>query len=186
MTPLRTASMKPTSKTGTVPVRRNCENGARGRGSPKALKSGMVARSPPKNKWVQQPGRQPTEYDRKQLDGETLHVAPQNIRRRAYRNPHPSGAAFGKIDGNLGAAVARTNNQHVLVAIRPWIAVIHRMNQRPIECARPSRQMWKAGIPGGHHDHPRGNRASGVRTLQLPSSRSMRVASIPNRGSSRW
>jgi hypothetical protein len=55
----------------------------------------------------------------------------------------------------------RANNQHVLVAIRLRIAVIHRMNHGSIEGARPSRQMWKAGISGGHYDRPRKNRASG-------------------------
>lgn len=101
------------------------------------------------------------EHDPKQLDGEALHVAPQDIRRGADRDPHPSGTALGKIDGDFGAAVARTNNQHVLVAIRLRIAVFHRMNHRPIECAGPSGQMWKPGISGGHHNHSRGNRASG-------------------------
>jgi hypothetical protein len=109
---------------------------------------------------VQQPGRQPPEHEPEQLDREALHVAPQNIRWRAYRDPHPCRAALGKIDGNLCAAVARTNNQYVLIPIGLRVAVLHRMNHRSIECARPSRHMWKTGKSGGHYDHPRRYRAS--------------------------
>ena len=34
------------------------------------------------------------------------------------------------------------------------------MNHRSIECAWPSRPIWHTGIAAGHHDYPRGNRAS--------------------------
>ena len=113
----------------------------------------------PKKEWVQHPGWEPPEHDPEQLDWETLHVAPQDIRRRTYRDPNPPRAALHQIDGNFSAAVPRANYQHVLVVIRLRIAVIHRMNRWSIECARPPRQMRKPGISGGHHDHPRWNRA---------------------------
>jgi hypothetical protein len=57
-----------------------------------------------KNKWVQQLGRQPPNHDPEQLDGETIHVAPQDIRRRTYRDPYARRAALRQIDGNLSAA----------------------------------------------------------------------------------
>jgi hypothetical protein len=44
--------------------------------------------------------------------------------------------------------------------IRPWIAVIHRVNEGSIEAARPSRHVWKPGKPCRYHNDPRGNRAS--------------------------
>ena len=114
-----------------------------------------------KNERVQQPRRQVLERDPDQLGGETLGVAPKDVRRRTHRNSNASSAALRQIDGDLGAAVARADNQHVLAAIRSRIAVFRGMNHRPIECAWPSRQIWHAGIPAGHHDYPRGNRASG-------------------------
>lgn len=157
--------MKPTSKMGTVPVRRNCENGARGRGRPRALRSGTVARSSTRNNGSSTRGGSRRNTS-KQLDRETLHVTTQDIWRRAYRDPNPVRAALRQIDGDLGAAVSRANNQHVLVLIRPRIAVIHRVNQGSIESARPSRHMRKPGKTRRYHHHPRGNRAS--RRLDTP------------------
>ena len=141
MAPLRTASMKPTSKMGTVAVRRNCENGALGRGRPSAAQVRDGRSSQPNNERVQQPRRQVLERDPHQLGRETLGVAPQDVRWRTHRNTNPSSAALGQIDGNLGAAVPRADNQHALAAKGPRIAVINRMNHRPIKHTGPSADM---------------------------------------------
>jgi hypothetical protein len=93
--------------------------------------------------------------------GKPFHIPSQDIRWCAYRDPNSRRPALREIDCNFGAAVARANNQHVLVVIQPWVAVFHRMNHRSIECARPSRQLGKPRVSGGHHHHARRNGASG-------------------------
>ena len=69
-------------------------------------------------------------------------------------NPNPSCTALGQIGGDLGAAVACADNQHVLAAIRPRIAVFRGMNHWTIERTWPSRQRGHPRIAASHHDHP--------------------------------
>ena len=100
------------------------------------------------------------ERDPDQLGGETLRVAPEDVRRRTHRNPNPSSTALGQIDGDLGATVACADDQHVLATIRPRIAVFRGMNHRSIKRTRPFGQIWHTRVAAGHHDHSRRNRAS--------------------------
>ena len=96
-------------------------------------------------------------------------------------------AALGEIRGDLGAGVARADDEHVAARVRRGAPVLRRVDDLAAESllTRPVRRDGGAAVAGGDDDLARGPLLVVVDAVQPSSPRSMRRTSVPNRGGSR-
>ena len=75
----------------------------------------------------------------------TAPCAPQDVRHRAHRQAHARGAVLDQVDGQLGAGVARADDEDVLAGVGRPVAVVPASTTSPDSLAgqaSPARGVW--------------------------------------------
>ena len=147
-------------------VRRNCEKRLLGRGRPRTLRLGIVARRSAPIIGFSSMRLNSLHRDPDQLNRETLDVASQmfgGVRTAMRTRPAPPSARSTAISVPLLPA---PYHQHVLSSKELRIPVVRGMGKRSVEVALPSRQRWNSGVPASDHYYPGRNSAS--RSLYSP------------------
>ena len=123
--PARSAATRPTSMVGVSPVERACAT------TPCAGGGHAVPREIPDDPALEQaidrvdePGGGVLHRDGGEGDRHRSELARDDVRRRADGQPHPAGTLLGEVRGDLGARVARADDEDVLADVRRGCPVL--------------------------------------------------------------